>query len=166
MAEHKLIGDWGSQTPSVPVTQSPPGSEWSLWIVEEGTRWQQIMRVLGERFVGSVAMQCCRVEPRAVLTEIGQPRCSVVLWELSPENIGECCPLIAALSRRNERPLQLVTFVARMGIPSRGYSELALTCRQVGADWVVRQPEDMPLVMRLIANRLCREFKGAGDLDK
>jgi hypothetical protein len=100
------------------------------------------------------------------LAGIGLSPCSVVLWELSPENIDECCPVIAALSRRGGRPLQLVAFVARLGIPRQGYSELDLACRQMGADWVVRQPEDLPLVMRFIHARLSREFKAVGDLDK
>ncbi len=124
------------------------------WIIcEHRDRWQRAMqhfasgRDLAVNFCVRLATLHETLYESRQASVSGSP--IVVLWEIPAQESPEMLATIQSLSRLHYRPLQIVTFATEMGIPAWNSSRLELQLRFVGADVVIRNPEDLRIALRM-----------------
>ena len=124
------------------------------WIIcEHRDRWQRAMQHFASGRDPRVRFRVQLATLQETLHETRQAAVSggpiVVLWEIPAQESQEILATIQSLSRLRYRPLQIVTFATELGIPTSNSSRLELQLRFVGADLVIRNPEDLRNALRL-----------------
>lgn len=136
------------------------------WLVcEVRDRWQRSV----ERFAPAIlpgefecmAARVGEVRARAVHTPL-----LVILYELPTARPRETLRSIAVCAARRDPPLQLVAMEPELPVDVGTEMQLAAHLRSLGAAAVLRHPEQLPLVGRLVARYVQRHSAtDRGDFD-
>jgi hypothetical protein len=81
---------------------------------------------------------------------------AVYCWEIptDPQRAAARAQIVRGLATLPQRPLQICALTAESADEPSAADRIALTARQLGADWVIRAPEEMPRGWRLVARYL------------
>lgn len=127
-------------------------------ICESSDRWiraLQTWQTLWER-----AAECRLLLRHASIDEVRRHPTTdapwLVCWELAdaPNIATAQTQTIRQLAARSKRPLQIATCPRSLADEAFPFPKLSLALRQLGADWVVPDPEDLPHGKHLITRFL------------
>lgn len=123
-------------------SDSPNTVRWLICASDQ--RWPMAVR----RFAPELIPDRCTLE-LAVLGAAqvasslrGQPR-ALVLWEVTPDSLGECCEAIAKTSRSYPQVVQLATVTELSPIEQAALSELGISIP-------IRHPEQLPKLAKML----------------
>lgn len=136
------------------------------WLVcEVNDRWQRTV----ERFAPEIlpgGYECLPGSPEEVRVRAAHTPALVILYELSRARSRETLHSIAACASRPEPPLQLVALELDFPRDAEIETQLAAQLRILGATAVLRHPEQLPLLGRLVAHYVARcSTSNRGDFD-
>lgn len=137
-------------------SESAPSEMICTWLVcESGDRWRRAI----ERFAPAIlptGYECLPSTPGEVRARAVHTPLLVVLYELRIAQPRETLRSIALCAARRDRPLQLVAFERHFPRDVGAEAYLAAHIRSLGASAVLRHPEQLPLVGRLVARHVAR----------
>lgn len=135
-----------------------------LWLIyERGDRWSRAV----ERFAPAMLPAGCdfRRETRPAASGSRSPAASgsqselptVVLYELAGDGWRERLQMLAGFAAEQWPPLQIVAFAPELRLPERSEPQLIAALRALGAAAVLRHPEQLPPLGRLVTRYANRE---------
>lgn len=128
------------------------------WLVcESGDRWRRA----AERFAPAIlpsGYECLPASPGEVRARAVHAPLLVVLYELPTAQPRETLRSIALCAARRDGPLQLVALEPHFPRVAGAEAQLAAHIRSLGAAAVLRHPEQLPLVGRLVTRYAARAY--------
>jgi hypothetical protein len=121
-----------------------------LWLIcESQDRWQRGLARFND---GTFDVRAATSgEIRALAVNV---RPLVTMWEM-PDGENEVTPFLRslfAISRTASPPLQMIVFPATLKYGDAEQESLSIMLRQTGADLILRDPEHLPIALRLATN--------------